>query len=171
MKNKILIILTVFIYQIVLSQSTDSTNLNIAFNDANLMIESYEKGDYDSFINFTHPKIINGIGGKDKFIAMLKKGLGTEFTIISNELSKPNKLIVDEHIYQCAFSQKQVFSYKGQKYYTLSTLIGISYDVGVNWFFISVTKNKLSDLKVHFPELSDKLQLYIQTNPILIKDE
>lgn len=144
--------------------------LNNALVAGNLMLTSFKNGDYDTFLDLTHPKIIDKSGGRDRMKEMFKQGLGPGVIFISTELSLPKKLIIQDSIYQCAFTQKQVMSVDNQKFYTLGTLIGISYNAGGNWTFIGVAKNDLAKLQVHFPELSNELNVRTQTDPILINE-
>jgi len=80
-------------------------------------------------------------------------------------LSLPKELIIQGSSYQCTFIQKQIMNFDEQKYFTLSTLIGISPDKGKQWFFISATK-PLSKLQNLFPELSNDLEVMAQSVPI-----
>lgn len=168
MKKKLSIILVVFIGNICYSQEADTTAiLNISLEQGKIMTESFQTGEYDKFIDFVHPKIIEMTGGRDSMKIMFE-GIGPEVEFISNELTMPNKLIIKDTLYQCAFDQRQVIRIKEQKFYTLGSLIGISYDSGSNWFFISVASNTLTNLQQKFPELSNDLEIKKQTYPVLI---
>ncbi len=168
MKKNLSIILLVLIGSMCYSQETDTTAiLNTALEQGKIMTESFQTGDYDKFIDFLHPKIIEMTGGRDSMKVMFE-GIGPEVEFISNDLMMPNKLIIKDTLYQCAFDQRQVMGIKGQKFFTLGSLIGISYDSGSNWVFINVTSNTLKSLQQKFPELSNDLEIKKQTYPVLI---
>ena len=171
MKKKLVILFILcVITNIGFAQLDTTKTLKNALTKGNLMITSYQNGDYDTFLDFNHPKIITLSGGRDKMKEMFKQGLSSGVKFLKIELSLPKKLIIKDNIYQCAFPQKQVVSIDGQKFYTLGTLIGISYDFGKNWSYIGVSKNTLAKLQVHFSELSNELNVRTQTNPILINE-
>lgn len=134
------------------------------------MTRSFQNGDYDTYLDLIHPKIISLSGGRDEMKRMFNQGLGPGVEFINTELSLPDKLIVEDSIYQCSFFQKQIISINGQKMYSLGYLIGISYDLGETWKFIGVAGNHLANLQAHFLELSDELNVSPQTLPILIDD-
>ena len=168
MKKILIVILVGLTGNLCYSQEADTTAiLNTALEQGKIMTESFQTGDYDRFIDFVHPKIIEMTGGRDSMKIMFES-IGPEVEFISNELTIPNKLIIKDTLYQCAFEQKQVMSINGQKLYTLASLIGISYDSGSNWFFISVASNTLTGLQQKFPELSNDLDIKKQTDPVLI---
>lgn len=142
--------------------------INNVYQQGLLMSQSFMTGDYDKYLDLTHPKIIEMSGGRDKMKAMFKEGIAPNFELISNDLQKPEKLIITDSIIQCSLQQRQEFKIDGDAYFTISYLIGISYDLGKTWKFIGVAGNTLTDMKAYFPELSDKLYVKRQTKPILI---
>jgi len=141
------------------------TILNTALTEGEKMNTAFHTGDYDTFIEYNHPKLIKLSGGKNKMKELISSQTDLQDVLISIELSMPKELIIKDSSYQCAFIQKQIMNFDGQKYFTLSTLIGISPDKGKQWFFISATK-PLSKLQNLFPELSDDLEVIEQTVPI-----
>lgn len=132
------------------------------------MINSFDDGDYDTFIKLNHPKIIELMGGEEKMKNTLKKGLGENIEIIETTITNPQKVIVYKDMVQCVIEQEQIMNVEGKKLYTKGSLIAISYDLGKSWIFIGVASNTLSSLKIHFPELSNDLKIKPQTKPILI---
>jgi len=132
------------------------------------MSKYFMKGDYDRFLDLTHPKIIEMSGGRDKMIAMFKNGIDPNFQFITNDLQKPDKLIFTNSIIQCSLKQRQEFKMNGTTYFTIGYLIGISYDLGKTWKFIGVANNTLPKLMTYFPELDKNLDVKSQTNPIEI---
>ena len=141
--------------------------LENALAEGERMNNAFHNRDYDVFIEYSHPRIIEMVGGKEKMKEMLtKQGEIKEVSdmLISAELYLPQKLIIQDSTFQCSIIQKQIMNFDGQKFYGLSTLVGVSYDKGKKWFFISATKS-LAKMQTVFPELSDDLEVIKQTAP------
>lgn len=147
-------------------QIDTSDILNQSLEEARNMIAAFQKKDINTFIDYNHPKIVTLYGSRENLEYELSKDL--PFQIIKTELSLPKKLIVTSENYQCVFQQKQIIKVKEQKMYTLSSLIGISYNKGEKWYFINVANNTLNELIKVFPELDAKLEIKKQTYPSLI---
>lgn len=139
--------------------------LKTALVEGERMSAAFHQGDYDTFIEYSYPKLIELSGGKNKLKELLNTQKDFKEMLLSVELTLPEKLIIQDSLYQCAFIQKQTMNFDGQKYYALSTLIGVSSDKGKQWFFISATK-PLSKLQTVFAELSDDLEVMDPTVPI-----
>lgn len=170
MRTFSLTILALLISQIGLAQIDTAKVLDKALESGNAMVQAYLNGDYDRFIDLNHPKIVELTGGKEQMKELLSRGLGPNVELLKNDLFRPSVLIIENSVYQCAFSQKQVLSVDGKKLYTVGSLIGLSYDEGKNWSFVGVSSNTLKGLQVYFPELSDRLSVNPQTKPVPIKD-
>lgn len=141
---------------------------DLAYQKGVQMVDAFHNADYDKFLNFTHPKIIEVSGGKAKMKEMFKQGIRHDFEFIKTELKKPETIIIKDSIIQCSLEQRQEMKISGDIYYTIGYLIGISYDSGKTWYFIGVAGNTLERLKVYFPELDSNLKIYSQTKPIRI---
>lgn len=168
MKKTIFMALFAVIGQTVYAQIDSLAILKKALLEGEKMENAFLKDNYDVFVNFSHPKILEMAGGKDKMVEMLSKHdevKEVKDMLIDTELSLPSKLIIQDSIYQCVVSQKQIMNFDGQKYFTLSSLLAISYNKGENWFFISGTKS-LAKIQTLFPELSDELEVIEQTLPM-----
>jgi len=140
-----------------------------AYNSAVTMTTAFENADYDVFISYTHPKIIKEAGGKEKMKEMLVKNIKPG-DFLSLTLKKPLNIIVTDSTIQCTMEQRQVIMIGEKKYFVVGTLIGITYNSGLNWYFVGASGNDLAFLKIHFPEFSDELDIKVQTAPVLVKD-
>ncbi len=152
------------------AQVDTSAILEFALVEGERMTKALHSNEYDVFVEFSHPKLIEMVGGKEKMKDMLNEQNDIkqmENMLISTELSLPEKLIIQDNIYQCSFLQKQIMSFDGQKYYGLSTLVGVSHNAGKQWFFIAATKS-LEEMQAVFSELSDNLNVIEQTAPIIL---
>lgn len=152
------------------AQADDESLLEMARSEAQLMSEAFHAGEYDTYLDLIHPKIVEGMGGRQRMKEVFAGGLGPGIEFVSVNIGKAGKLISDGDTYQCALRQDQIMKMGGQNYLIKGYLIGISYDAGQSWSFISVSNNSLANLKVHFPELSDELEVSPQSPPELVKD-
>jgi hypothetical protein len=164
-KLNIIFLISVFIQLNAFGQIDSLKLIDNVYQLGLLMSKSFMTGDYDKFLDLTHPKIIEMSGGRDKMIAMFKNGIDPNFKFITNDLQKPDKLIITNSIVQCSLKQRQEFKINGTEYFTIGYLIGISYDLGKTWKFIGVAGNTLTNLKTYFPELSNNLDVKSQTKP------
>lgn len=165
------IIITILILPIRLlgyAQVDTASTIESAHIAGEKMVNSFHTGDYDTYLDFTHPKIIEMSGGREEMKSIMGEGLGDRVRFLGMTLKKPDKIIVKDSLIQCSMEQRQEVEIEGNKYSTIGTLIGISYDLGDTWYFIGVAKNSLINLKVHFPELSDSIDVKKQTPPTLI---
>jgi len=143
--------------------------INSVYNSALVMSDAFIDADYDVFITYTHPKILEMTGGKEKMKEMLVKNIKPG-TFLNLTLKKPLNIIVTDSTIQCTMEQRQVMTIGGKKYFVIGTLIGITYNSGLNWYFVGASGNDLAALKIHFPEFSDELNIKVQTTPELVKD-
>ena len=150
------------------AQTNDSQHVENAQKQADIMVKAFKNEDYSTFLDLTHPKVVELTGGKEKMIKILSEGFGHGIEVISVEIQSPSGLIRKDNSLQCSFKQKQIMKIGDQKIYTIGSLIGISYDQGKNWSFIGVASNSLATIQATFPELSDELDVQPQSNPIAI---
>lgn len=166
MPKYLLFILVFFVSKISNCQVDTVFVLKKVLEDSQTMIDAFQAKDIDTFMDFIHPKIIELYGSRENFKYEMTKDLPLE--IIETKLSFPKTLLVNEYNYQCVLEQKQTIKVDLQKMYTISSLVGISYDKGKTWYFIGVSKNSFEQLKNTFSELDNRLNIMRQTAPILI---
>lgn len=142
--------------------------------DAQKCAEAVVKGDYDGIVQYTHPRIVKLMGGKDKMIVVVKKGMeqmqqqGAKFDAASiGEPEAPKKMGA---FLTCKVPQHIVIKISGGKLETDSELLAISEDGGKKWTFMDlgpVTKDQFSQI---FPELADKIELPAKRPPTFSKE-
>lgn len=88
--------------------------------------------DYSSFINYTYPKILKDMGGRDKMMETVKKQMADLETqgvkILSLSYGEPSTIIKEKNELQATLSQEMIFETAEGKVQTKSTLIAISTD-------------------------------------------
>ncbi len=69
MKKIFLVIIVYNIFIVEVKSQIDTTQIEeSAYHQTTLMNEYYLSGNYDSYLNFIHPKIIENVGGRAKMI-------------------------------------------------------------------------------------------------------
>jgi hypothetical protein len=134
------------------------------------------KGEYETFVDLTHPKVVEGSGGRKKMIDLLTtemkgmKAKGIVFKSVKlDDASDP--IAAGKELYISVPFTLEITVPDG-RLITKSALIGISNDGGKTWTFFdanpgSFTREKLKQL---FPDLPEKLPLPKKEAPTYIKD-
>lgn len=149
---------------------TDDEWLKTAQENAQKMSDAFHSADYDTFLDFTHPTIIDDIGGREKMKELISGGLGPGIEFISTRVLKAKKLFKTGDTYQCGMKQEQIMEVEGKRYLITGWLIGISYDAGKEWRYISVSNHTLDHMRKFFPELDKRLPVKPQKEPRPIKN-
>ena len=141
---------------------------------AGMMAEAFTAKDYKRFVNYNHPVIIQLAGGKEGMITLLKTSIAEMekegFLILSCAAGKASRIVQYKDELQCTIPQTLQLKVPGGSMLTVSTLIGISSDKGVNWTFIDTQGKPLEELKKTFPGFSNDLVIPAKTAPVLTKD-
>ena len=139
-------------------------------NDAEKMCISLVTKDYEDFVKYMYPPLIELMGGKEKVINIFNQGLPEGNTIERVKISYPSDTIIINNQIQCTLKEVIEMKVKGGKIIGTSTLIGISDDNGNSWHFIDANSKSLETLKSNYPELSGRLIFEVSSKPIFIKD-
>lgn len=130
-------------------------------HQANRMLAAFTHGDYKTLLNFTHPKVVQFMGGKTAAESSLKASMqslsATGFSFTDVKLGQPSPVIKKGQNYQCILPQFSKINHDGKALINKSNLLCISNNGGKNWYFINVDKSKASQLKMLIPELSPEL--------------
>ncbi len=142
--------------------------------DAQKCAEAAVKGDYDSMVKYTHPRVVEKMGGKDKMVEVVKKSMaqmqqqGAEFSGASvGEPESPKKIGA---FLTCKVPEHVVIKIGGGKLESDSTLLGISEDGGKKWTFIDLGPLKKEAFAMLFPELADKIELPEKKQPTFSRE-
>jgi hypothetical protein len=164
--SPVLIIISVLLTLIILSSRDTVINNNVirANIEKNLtnMGKAIVDGDYNTFINYSHPVVIQNIGGKEKSIQLLKSSMlelkNSGFIIKKITLSDLNQVEVDGTQIQAIITQIVHFSSVGQVKTEIQKMIAISEDFGQIWYFININGKTKSEMKMIFPSLNPNLE-------------
>ena len=138
--------------------------------EAQNMAKSLVSGDYEIFTNYIYPPVLRLMGGKEKTMAVLKKGLPNGIKIVAVEIFDCSDTINTDHEIQCTLNERITMKVSGGKLISLSTLIGISDDKGISWHFIDANNQGLDIFRKQFSNLSERLVISKSTPPVFIKD-
>jgi len=130
------------------------SNLN---KQANEMISAVKKRDYKTLLTFTHPKVVNAMGGNKKATATLKasmKALEDQNVIFTKvEIGSVTQNLVSGKTIQCIIPQFVEIQMGTKKAKAKNYLFGISYNGGKNWYFLDTAPLK-GDIRKLIPEAS-----------------
>ncbi len=150
---------------------SDNTEVKL---QAESMAQLLLKSDFKSFSKFTHPKVIEMMGGEEKMIETLESGTkamaaeGTGFLSIS--IGEPSKIISINNELQCTLSQTIEMKVPNGKLTAKSTLIAISTNNGKSWYFIDTSGKNIETMQKLLPNLSSDLVISANEKPVFSKD-
>ena len=137
---------------------------------AKRMVNALTTGDYNTFIHYVHPKIVQISGGADAMKQMLTKMsrqmnvAGASFQSIS--LDSLSKFVKAGLTVQATIRQHTSMTVPGGRTVATSTLIGMSSDNGAHWRFIDTNGKTLSDVRQVLPNLSTALVIPPRQAPV-----
>lgn len=155
---KIILTITILLgFQLSYAQTPDE-RINLQLNE---MKNSFLQGDFEKFIDFSHPDALKKFSNKDEAIsfasanAQLLASNGIKITNIS--FKEPSKIITYNNELQFTIQQEISLSTPNGERTGTSTLIGISDDNGKTWKFIDTSGKTTESLYSTYPRLSREL--------------
>ncbi|MEJ2880400.1 hypothetical protein [Pedobacter sp. GR22-6] len=142
----------------------------IVKQQAQIMLTAFLKGDLNTLVNYTYPKVVSMMGGKAKMMSMIKTGtekmkeVGTSFR--SGTIGKVSKIYPSGKELHCTVDQNLIMGVKGGYLTTDSQLLGISGDNGKTWTFITLSNLNSTQLKQLFPEFNKALVVKKAAPPV-----
>lgn len=129
------------------------------------------KGDYAAFVQYTHPKIIEMAGGRDKMIAMIKSGMDAikseGMTITAYKIEPPAETIPAGDDLTAIVPTLLQMSSPTQKITQKSYLLAISSDNGKHWTFVDGAGLNQSVIQSIIPNSPKELKLPEKQAPII----
>ena len=127
------------------NQNIGKTETDLIFENlqgqGNELIEAMNKGDFNRFVELTHPIAVEKFGGKKKLIAVMKETFDESpknFKSFSISMENPTDLIKSEgKLFGIIPLKMEGITHANQKIITSDCFVGISSDKGNNWLFIS----------------------------------
>ena len=136
--------------------------------------DALQKGDYEAFVEYTHPKIIAMVGGKKKMMDMIKSGMDelnkAGMTIISYKIEAPAEAIsVGDDLAAIVPTSLEMKS-KTDKITQRSYLLAVSSDNGKHWTFVDGAGLDDEKVKVIIPNPPKELKLPAKAEPVIEKN-
>jgi hypothetical protein len=131
------------------------------------------KGDYPTFVQYTHPKIVAMVGGSDKMVEMIKSGMeamkAQGMSIDTYKIEAPTGTIASGDDLTAIVPTLLQMSNKSQKITQKSYLLAISSDNGKHWTFVDGAGLNDETLKTVIPNPPKELKLPAKTEPVIEK--
>ncbi len=121
--------------------------------------DSLVASDFDGFVSYCHPRMIQGMGGKEAMIGLIRKGIGEGVTLTSATVGEPGP--VEEHGGWKISVLTQFIELKvpGGKLASKANLIAVSENGGSTWVFLDGSAYHNPQFAKLFPEIGGKLTL------------
>lgn len=137
-------------------------------NQAKDMSNLFLAKDYAGFAKYSHPNVVKTMGGNKNMVSTIKKSFeeieADGITFLAIDFGTPSEILTVGDELQCTVPQMIEMKVPGGKVTANTTLIALSPDNGVHWYFIDVSSNNLATMKQIIPSLSDNLVLPIPGN-------
>lgn len=140
-------------------------------HQAQIVADATLKGDYNTVANHTYPKIIAGVGGKDKMAATVKQAFEIMKTqgisMESVTIGQPGKFYKAGTEIHCLVPEKMVLSTANGKMVNDANLLAISKDGGKYWYFLDINRSTYNLIPKLFPNFNKSLVIPEPTQPIM----
>lgn len=148
---------------------------------ADKMGRAFITKDYEAFIKYSHPTTVVMMGGEENMLEYIKTNFGQieaeGVTFLNVNFGAPTEIIPvqnkDLNILelQCTLPQMVEMKVPGGQLTASTTLIAVSRDNGLNWYFIDTSGNDIITMRKIIPTLSPDIVLPEQHEPSFIADE
>ena len=150
----------------------DSIYVSNIKRGAEAIVKALFAGDFETVLKYTYPEVLKGVGQKDFVVETLKKSIvemkDQGITFKNATIGQPGEIIKAKNKIFSIIPQDLFLNVNGKTLYNKASMLAISLDNGVNWYFID--GSGLTDEMIHelFPEANHKLILPKKTTPILL---
>lgn len=124
---------------------------------------AFIEGDYGRLADFTYPKLVELLGGREKLVEVVRKGVegmkAEGFVPLSSAPSAPVQVLKAGRQTYAIVPLKFKMRAPGQLLVSDSFMIAISDDGGKNWKFLSGASVDEARLKILLPDAAGKLKL------------
>lgn len=153
---------------------TASAQKEAMLEQANDMGLAFLRKDYEMFLKYTHPKVIQSMGGWDKMLQETRSAFNEieaqGLTFLRVELGEPSKIINAGGELQALIPQTIVMRRPDGRITATSTLIAMSEDNGKKWYFMDAAGRTHATMKMLLPTLSEELELPAKAAPVFEPD-
>jgi ketosteroid isomerase-like protein len=144
------------------------------WQEAQKCADALVAGDYDTMIAYTHPKIVEIMGGKEVMMDALKRGakaMAAQGVAIEKvAMSVPDEPKTSDGVMYTLVTETLTVKSPDGKTIRESTMVALSRDAGKKWMFIDADSLNDPNMKVALPELVGKISPPASKPPAFIKD-
>ena len=166
----LVIIITILLCQNIYSQREVNDMIR---SQAEKVVTSVFEGKYDTLIKYTHPRIIEIIGGKEAMLSMIKTQMKEfekqDVTIDKIEIGDSIVSKIYKNEYHALIPKIMTMSVQGQKIMMKSYLFGFSNKEGKNWTFLEADKLRSKTGSAVLPDFETDIEIPKKGQPILIE--
>ncbi|MBO3697733.1 hypothetical protein [Roseivirga sp. E12] len=126
--------------------------------------------DWDTVIEYTYPKIVQMVGGKEQMTSVLINMMEQQqIEFISADIGEPSDIYTtgDDNLFSLV-PQTIVMKMPNGKIKTESYLLAISEDKGLKWYFIDTAQITMQNVQVMLPNYNMDLVIPPKKQPILL---
>jgi hypothetical protein len=139
---------------------TDNKNLN---EQLGIMKEAFMSKNYDTFADYTFPKVIDMMGGKEKMVNTTKNTIekmeSQGFVIESIAFENPSDFYNNKGDLQCVITQIMIMSTPNGKVENKTAVLAISSDDGENWNFFDTSGMPKASVQDFYTNMHPDLNL------------
>ncbi len=142
---------------------SDTARLANLIRDARAMMKATTLGDFSVLAKYTHPLVVQSMGGADKMAAYLTKEFrnmqaqGIKFD--EAQIGTPSKFVYTGGEYFCVIPQKVIMVNGSRRIASASSLLGVSNNGGNTWRFVDAGGMTDEQVKQYFPKIYGKLTI------------
>jgi hypothetical protein len=131
-------------------------------------------GNYETVIGYTHPRIVQLMGGKGPMLDTLKRGTkdmaAKGVAIEKIAISVPLDPKTSDGLLYAMIPETMTIKAPGGTITKENMMVGLSYDSGKKWVFIDADALTDPATKAALPELVGKITQTAQKPPVFVKD-
>lgn len=136
---------------------------------ANIMGQSYLKGDYQAFARYTYPAIVTAMGGEKHMATVLTNSVANinaqGMSLYSITYDNASTIVRSNGELQCTLQQHTTINFAKGKTVMTSTLIALSEDGGKNWTFVDTNNKTTAMMRKVLPNLNPAIVIPPQPKP------
>lgn len=164
MKKNFTLLFTLFALPLLLNaQQNDAAMVTKMLEQADDMGKKFVAKDYKAFLKYSHPAVITSMGGDkkvyDQTIEDLKALDAQEIKFIAIKFGVPSKIVSVGNERQAVIPEIIEMKIPGGKLTNTASMLAISLDKGMNWYFVDTGGHNLMNMKALLPTLSDELEI------------
>jgi hypothetical protein len=156
MRKSIITICFIILGNVCMSQADSVRLVPVIKAAADSMTNAFLKKDFTSFAHFNNTRLLDMLGGETGFVEFLEKQIELLKDVNFTEMKTGRiiRVLAFNGTHQCIIEQQSELSMDGMVISSVSHLVGLSADGGVNWRFADANNGTKEEFASIMPELS-----------------